>query len=353
MIGEEEGREEGVSSLQDDPGSMAFKLAHAEEAPQSQDEIEAARQADEEDAANRQAEAERAEAAAVTETAEEKAVREAAETEAKLEPPKPPKYTSIEEAEKGAREAAAKMTAATEAAARDREAREAAEQELETLRAAEAERVAAEKAAKTQPEIEAKYAEAIKKIAAIPLGTNPETGEVVYPDDYDEQVARAWAGTALNPEDVIEEAAKRAEQRLEEKQAAERTRTAERTATDEAAATRADAEKLATGLGLDMTPGSADYRVFYTFVDELAGNPEHELRGKPFEQQVKWATDGVRQVLGKKIELTDAERAAARRYQERHAILERGVTRAVSDEKPRQRSMQEILEAQSHPVARS
>jgi len=92
-----------------------------------------------------------------------------------------------------------------------------------------------------------------------------------------------------------------------------------------------------------MTPNSADYRLFYSFVDELANNPDHEFRNKPFEEQVKWASGGVRQTLGKKIELTDAEREAARRAQTRNAVLERGLTRVAPTEPPRQRSMQEIL----------
>lgn len=106
---------------------------------------------------------------------------------------------------------------------------------------------------------------------------------------------------------------------------------------------RTDAEKLAATMGLDMTPGSADYRLFYSHVDELATNPEHEYREKPFAEQVKWAATGVRQVLGKKIELTEAEKAAALKRQRQNAILERGITRQVAPEKPRQRSMQEIL----------
>ena len=93
-----------------------------------------------------------------------------------------------------------------------------------------------------------------------------------------------------------------------------------------------------------MTPGSADYDLFYVRVDELANNPEHEYREKSFEEQVKWATGRVRQALGRKIEMTDAERAAARRHQERNAVLERGVTRVTPAEPPRQRTMQEILD---------
>lgn len=92
-----------------------------------------------------------------------------------------------------------------------------------------------------------------------------------------------------------------------------------------------------------MTPGSADYRLFYTFVDELVDNPEHEYKEKPFEEQIKWAAGEVRKSLGKKIELTDAEREAARKVQEKNAILQRGVSRQVLPEKPKQRTMQEIL----------
>jgi hypothetical protein len=314
----------------EDEGSMAFKLARAAEAPHqapepTPEEIEAARQATEEAAA----------VAAAMEAAE--AEKQNAGGEVSPESPKP-KYATIEEAERAAQEAARRMHAATEETATERKAREALEAELADLRAKEE--------ARTKPDAlaarKATYAEALKKIQSIPK-RNEETGELEYPPDYDDQVAEAWASTAPDPEKIIEEVARRAEEKEAARRAAAEAATAEQRAIDESARIRADAEKLATGLGLDMTPNSADYRLFYTFVDELAADPKHELRDKPFEEQVKWASSGVRQVLGKKIELTDAEREAARRAQQRNAVLERGVTRQAPTEPKKQRSMQEIL----------
>jgi hypothetical protein len=335
-----EGLEHEESLGPDHPGSMASKLARAEEAPQSPEEIEAARLAEQE-AAAAQAEAEAAEA----ETAKLQA--EAEEKAAALEPPKS-KYASIEEAEKAANEAAAKMHTATTEAAEERKAREAAEAELATIRV-EQEATAAE-VAKQVPKTERKaaFAAALKQIQAIPLTTDPETGEIKYPEDYDDLVAEAWATTAVDPHEVAKEAAKLAREELSrERKAADAMTEAEK---EEAARVkvRSDAEKLAsTDYGLDMTPGSADYRLFYSHVDELAENPEHEYRDKPFAEQVKWAASGTRQVLGKKIEMTDAERAAARRHQDRNLVLERGVNRVITTEQPRQRSMNEILTGKS------
>jgi len=308
----------------DNPGSMAFKLARAADAPLPDEdkEGEAARQVEAEEAA--------------VEVAEDKG-----EEGITPEPPKP-KYASVEEAERAANEAARKMHEASEAAARDREAREALERENAELKAAkEAAEIEAAKPAAIEAN-QAAYEEALKRIKEIPV-TRDDDGNLVYPDDYDKQVAAAWASTAPDPEKIIEEVTRRTEQKEAERRAAAEAKAAEESAATSAAQIRADAEKLAASEGLDMTPGSADYRLFYSLVDELAANPEHEYREKPFEEQVKWATGGVRQILGKKIELTDAERAAARRTQTRNAVLERGITRQVPAEQPRQRSMQEIL----------
>lgn len=327
-----EGFEHEESLGPDDPGSMAYKLARAAEAPRQEATVEAA-------------------------PAVEEPEPVAVAPEEPGEPPEPPKpkYSTVEEYEKAYKEAETRMHTAAEEAAAERKAREdlAAEmeltrQELATIRA-EQEAAAAE-VAKTAPKAERKaaFAEALKKIQAIPLSRG-EDGEVVYPDDYDDQVAEAWAGTSVDPQEVAREAAKLAREELQrERQAADNRTAAEK---EEAARVqiRADAEKMAAEQGLDMTPGTADYRLFYTFVNELADDPKHEYREKSFEEQVKWASGGVRQVLGKKIEMTDAERAAARRTQERNAVLERGVTRTVTPEQPKQRTMNEILTG--HPAS--
>ena len=308
----------------EDEGSMAFKLARAAEAPQSP-----------EDEAARPAEAEAgAEVVAPAVAADEGSPDTGG---AAPEPPKF-KFQTIEDYDKAYKEAVQKMTAATTETSEERKAREALEAELADLKAKEEERqkpnaLAARKAT---------YAEALKKIQSIPT-RDPETGELVYPPDYDDQVAEAWASTAPDPEKIAEEVIRRSEAKDAERRAKQEAAAAEAREVEESAKIRADAEKMAAEQGLDMTPNSADYRLFYSFVDELASNPNHEFRDKPFAEQVKWASGGVRQTLGKKIELTDAERAAARRTQTRNAVLERGVTAKPSPEPVRQRSMQEIL----------
>ena len=335
-----EGLEHEETLGPDDPGSMAYKLARAAEAPLfpvelSPEEIEAARQADIEAAQAAAAETAAAEAAE-NETPEEKAAREAAALEPK------PKFETIEEYQKALKEAETRMHAATTEAAEARQARENLEAEVAEIRATQ-ETEAAE-AAKLVPKTERKaaYAAALKRIQEIPLTRNDD-GEVVYPDNYDDQVAEAWASTAVDPHEVAKEAAKLAREELRQERQAEDTRTAAEKEEATRLQIRADAEKMAATQGLDMTPGSADYRLFYSMVDELAADPEHEYQGKPFEEQVKWATTGVRQVLGKKIELTDAERAAARRHQDRNVVLGRGLTPTPTPEPKKQRSMQEIL----------
>jgi hypothetical protein len=322
-----EGFEHEESLGPDDPGSMAFKLARAAEAP---------RQAAE------------AEAAPVVEEPEAPVVAAPEESGTPPEPPKP-KFESIEDYDKAYKEAEKRMHTAAEEAAAERKAREDLAAEIELTRQelaevrAEQEAAAAE-VAKTAPKTERKaaFAEALKKIQAIPLSRG-EDGEVVYPPDYDDQVAEAWAGTSVDPQEVAKEAARLTREELKRERQVEDTRTAAEREEAGRVQIRADAERMASEQGLDMTHGSADYRLFYSHVDELASDPKHEYRDKPFDEQVKWAAGGVRQVLGKKIEMTDAERAAAKRNQERNAVLERGITRQVTVEQPKQRTMNEIL----------
>lgn len=346
-----------VGTLNEDPGSMAFKLARmqaAEAPPQKSPEeeaAEAARLESERVAAEEQA----AEAAAevktetpegeVTETAEEKAAREAAEAEAAK-----PKFQTVDEWAKGYKEAEKKMHTATQETAAERKAREAAEEraaaaerERDELRQKEQERLAAEEAAKAQPRIKERYAEALKKIREIPLTTNEE-GQTVYPENYDDLVADAWAGTGVDPVLIAQEAAKIAREQIAQEETAKAAKVAEAEKATRAEQVRGQANKMATDdYGLDMTEGSADHRIFYTFVNEMASDPKHEMIGKPFEEQVKWAAEGTRKLLGKKIEMTDAERAAAAAHQRRVAPLERGITRHTPPEPPKQRSMNEIL----------
>lgn len=341
MPGTETGLEHEEPLGADNPGSMAFKLARAAEAPKAAAEPEAA---------------------PVIEEPTPEALQNAAGEEAVVAPevgtpPEPPDKTkdwTVEDYKKALTAAETRMHEATTETATERKAREdlAAEieitkQELTTIRA-EQEAAAAE-VAKTAPKAERKaaFAEALKKIQAIPL-TRGEDGEVVYPPDYDDKVAEAWAGTSVDPAEVAKEAARLTREELKRERQVEDNRTAGEKAEATRLQVRVDAERMATEQGLDMTPGSADYRLFYTFVDELAGNEKHEYRDKPFEEQVKWAAGGTRQVLGKKIEMTDAERAAAKRNQDKNAVLERGITRTVTPEAPRQRSMNEILTG--HPA---
>ena len=333
-----EGLEHEESLGPDDPGSMAFKLARAAEAP---------RQAVE------------AEAAPVVEEPEPVKPVEVVAPEEPENPPEPPKpkFQTIEEYEKAYKEAETRMHTATEEAAVERKAREDLTAEIETTRQELAairakQEAAAAEVAKTVAKKDRgeAYEKALAIIEAIPLTRDPDTGEVVYPENYSKQVAAAWASTTedLDPGKIAQEAARLAREEIARERQIEDTRTAAEKEEATRVQIRIDAEKMATEQGLDMTPGSADYRLFYSHVDELASDPKHEYRDKPFEEQVKWATGSVRRILGKKIEMTDAERAAAKRNQERNAVLERGITRSATPEQPKQRTMNEILTG--HPA---
>jgi hypothetical protein len=344
----------------DDPGSMAHKLARLSEgqvgeAPtDSEEELEAARLAEE---ARLAAEAGDEEAARKAQEADAKAADEAAAAEAAKKGEKPPelKYKTLEEAEKAAREAATRMHEATTEASELRKAREAAEaeakavrKELEELKAAQATRAAEEEAAKSRVNLQVKYATALKKIREIKLERDEETGEVIYPPNYDEEVAAAWAETGVDPEQVAKTAAKLAREELRREQEALTAQTVEERKAEERKQIRVKVETIGTAEGLDMTQGSADWRIFQSFVDELADNPEHEYYNKPLEDQVKWAANGVKSVLGRKIEMTDTERKAAAERQKKQTVLTRGITRPITEEPKRQRSMQEILAAQGN-----
>jgi hypothetical protein len=331
---------EGILGPEDE-GSMAFKLARAAEAkPQlSEEELEAVRQAEAD-----------AQAGGGEESADVDAEVAAAAAAAAAPVTPQPKFETIEDYDKALKAAETRMHTATTETSEEKRAREAAEVRAEAAERELAELKAVREAAATEAakpaakaERVAAYAEALKKIQAIPTDVDPETGAIVYPENYDALVAEAWAGTAIDPEQIIEEVARRTEAREADKRAAADAKAAAEAEVNEAATVREKADKLATTMGLDMTPGSAEYRLFYSHVDELAANPEHEFYAKPFEEQVKWATSGVRQILGKKIELTDAERAAARRTQNRNAVLERGVTRVAPTEPKRQRTIAEML----------
>lgn len=363
------GEGEEIQTLNDDPSSMSAKLARmaSVEAPTGkEDGLEAARTADAEAQAAAEREAQEAEEAARiareaeagTKTAaeiaaEEEAARVAAEA-AKLEPSKRENWT-VEDYEKAIKASETRMHTATTETKTEREAREAAEteatrlrEENEQLKAAQDEQKRIEEAAKSFPKLKEKYSQAMKKIQAIKIDRDAE-GNLVYPPDYDDQVAEAWASTGIDPEQLARDAARIAKEELKREQEAERTRIAESDKATEGERIRARAESMAQEqFGLDMTKGSADQRLFDTFVQELATDPDHEMRGKPFEEQVKWASNGVKQILGQKIEMTDAERKLALENQKRNAVLERGVTRQVVPEQPKQRSMNEILTG--HPA---
>jgi hypothetical protein len=356
---------DGVEFLSpEDSGSMAAKLAaiakrEAEASqppltPEQEQEVEAARLAEEEAArltpeqeeANRKAEEEAAAQAAAQE-AEEKAKGEGEEKVT----PEPPefKFQSFEDYEKALKAAETKMHTATTETSEERKAREKAEQEagetkaeLERLKA----EVAAKEPAKPNEVRQAAYLKAIKTIQEIQMVEDPDTGDMKHPPDYSEKVAAAWALAA--EENAQEDARLRREAQAAEAQVATERKQVE-AAEAEGVKIAQEAEKLATGLGLDMKPGSHDYRLFYTFVNEVKADPNHEVRDKPFEEQVKWAATGVRNLTGEVVQQTEAEKAAARANQNKNQVLGRGVNKPLptGQEPPRQRTMAEILESKN------
>jgi hypothetical protein len=274
------------------------------------------------------------------EAAAAEAAKKAAEEAKKGEEVKPPKYKSRKEAEAAALEATRQMTTAKEEAARAKdgqttaEARaEKAEKEATELKAkleevsVKAKDEAAEAEAAKEAEITAKerftrIQKATKEaLADINKLEPPSAGDEEAEDKYRDAVAACWAkawassgltGVTLTQAEVDKMVQKTlSAERKAEKEAAEKEKR-ERAQED----VDTQAEGLAKGSGLDMTPGSWDHRLFWSFADDL---PKQEfMKGEkppPLKEQVEWVVGQVKKAKDELAANIKAEEAKTKKRQ--------------------------------------
>jgi hypothetical protein len=356
---EESAQEE--PSFAEDKTTLAYMMDHPEEAPQFRADSETPEERDAREAA------EAAAATAATETPEEKAAREQAEADAAAataaaEAAKP-KFATVEEWERGYKEAETRMHTATEETAKEKAAREAAD-----ARAAEAERKLAEKEAAAKPpetSLEEKENQLLAQMTEIRTKAAREIADLDRsdPDKYyqdwaainskaDLEIKRAGRKLGLEgqAEDIgqVVKAEVKAERDADEaKREVERKAKAEedRKASGERAWQEALDYGKKAGLDLDDPDESADYDLF-----DMAGQklPE-ELRGKGATKEVcDWMVSYVRKRTGKKIEQTDEERRQVLETQRRNAILGKGGTPPPRVTKTEPRTMQRMMEERGY-----
>ena len=338
-------RTEEDQDVIENKGTLSYRMEHPDEVPdpaafaQDQETLEAKE-------ARERAEAEAA--ATETETPEAKASREAAEAEAAA--PKP-KFATVEEYDKAYKEAETRMHTATGETAKEREAREAAEKRADAAEAklaeqeAERERLAAE-AAKPKPVSEEEQDAIFEKAASDLRDLDPNDPD--YARDYGRIMRKAVAAVKsqalVDPDATSEEIANKAWEKLQIKQTAESAKTAEARQRENQERINREANDFAKQAGLDMTPGSADYRLFW----DIAHNDLHEqefMKGDklpPPDEQFKWVTGEAKRLKGQVVEQTEAERKLAAEAQKKNAIMGKGVNFTPSKETPRTKTLSEM-----------
>lgn len=343
--------EEGQEEIEN-KGSFSYMMEHPDEAPDpatsAQDQ-----ETPEEKEAREAAEAEAAVAAGGVkeETPEEKVAREAAEVEAAAAAAKP-KFATLEEWEKGYKEAETRMHTATGETAKEREAREVAEKRAEAAETKLAEKEAeikriADEAAKpkvlSEDEQDTVFENALSEIADLDR-SDP---------DHKKQAAKIWRKAIASsgdsrplpdPEKIAEDAATRAWEKIQAKQAEATAKTAEERDRENRERLNREASDFAKQAGLDMTPGSADYRLFWDIANNDLGNQEF-MKGDnlpPPVEQFKWVTGEAKRLLGKKVEQTEAERKAAAAAQKRNTVMGKGLNFTPSKETPKTKTLSEM-----------
>ena len=334
----------------EDKTTLAYKMEHPEEAPGFVASTQDDEETPEEKAARETAEAEAAAAAdRETETPEEKAAREAAEAEEDKT-----KDWTLEDFRKNRKEAEAKMHEATGETAKEKTAREAAEErarvaeEKVTAQEAEKDRLAAEAAKPKvlsedeQDEIFAKAAEDLRDL---------DTADPNYVKNYGKIWRKAISDAGLSrapadPELTADEVANKAWTKFQAKQEAENVKTAEQRERENNERIHEQANEFAKKSGLDMTPGTAHYRLFWDIANNDLAKQEFMKGEKPasLEEQFKWVTEEAKRLTGQVVQQTDAEREAAAAVQRNNRVLGKGVSFETPKEPPKKRSMSEMLE---------
>jgi hypothetical protein len=330
----------GVDPLtEEDKGSLAYKLAHADDSPDP--EAEAAAQAEREAVELAEREAARSEA----ETPEEKATREAAEAAAANLPKFEPKHKTWEETEKARVEAERTMHEANTKAAEEVKAKETLQKELDELKANPPE--------KKEPAKEVTEEERDAQLEAVASAANEQAmAEIAELDDQDPDyrklVAKAWGKanakiikaarqTPISQADID----KLIDQRWDAKDTAAKAAKAEadlKTAGQQAAKEVEDYCKE-HGLPVD-DPEKAEYDLF----DAAERKLPVELQGKGATPEVKeWIANYIRQRTGKVVEQSEAERQAALVAQKKNAVLGKGVTVPKTTTPTQPRTMNDII----------
>ena len=266
----------------------------------------------------------------------------------KEEPPAK-KYKTHEDAEAGAREHQAAFTKKAEEAAQEKTAREAAEAKVADLEAKLAaakppEKPAEETKPPTREEQKTRLmsvATAANKKAVVKIRELDRTA-----DDYDEQVAAAWA--EANTEALMEAGIGGVSQETIDKMVSEKVKAtyqAERDADKatrevqnkkdaEAEATRIEkkAREFGTKAGLELDdPESVDSIVWDRVKTKI---PQEVYDKDSLEAQAEWVTAEVRRLTGKVAQTAAEREEAARRHQEENAPLGKG-GRRLPDKKPK------------------
>jgi hypothetical protein len=354
MADQEVGQHEEGTEAVENKSSLSYMMEHPDEttapvnSPQDQE-------TQEEKEAREAAETEAAAAVAggsEEETPEQKVAREEAEAEADKT-----KDWTVEDFRKGYKEAETRMHEATGETAKEKTAREAAEVRAaaaETKLAeqeAERERLAAEAAkpkAMSEDEQDAVFEKAAEELRDLDT-TDP---------DYLKNYGRIWrkainaAGqdrTPPDPETASEAIASKAWEKFQAKQAVESAKTAETREKENQERLDREANDFAKQSGLDMTPGSADYRLFWDIAHNDLGEQEF-MKGDtppPPKDQYKWVTEEAKRLKGQVVEQTDEERRLALVAQKNNAVMGKGVSFTPSKETPKKRTLSEIMDSTS------
>ena len=278
------------------------------------------------------------------ETPEVKEAREKAEAETAKPPEFSPKHKTWEETEKSRVEAEREMHEAKTLAATERAARETAEAKLAEKEAAKTPEKPVEEVKPPSREEQKTRLRSVASVANQKALDKIDTLDSTDPD-YRKQVAEAWAEAntealmeagvgGVSQESINKMVTEQVQVTLKaerEATAAERVKEDERRKLSAEERTRQDAIDLAKGAGLDMTPGSADYRLFFDIAEKDLSNQEF-MKGTTapeLKTQVEWVVGEYRKLTGKLAQTVQEREEAARKHQDDNTVLGKGGTKTT------------------------
>lgn len=264
-----------------------------------------------------------------------------------------PRFKNQEDAEKSHAEAERKMHEATTQAAKDKEAREAIESERDELKQKLEEALAKPP---EKPAEETKPATGEDRKVRIKTATKAVFAKIAEmdrtDDDYNEQVADAWAegleavgmgGTDLTQAE-IDKMVKGSLKAEQEAEAATREEKRKKDEADEGARVEVKARELGSKAGLDLDdPESADSIIWDWVKTQI---PKEVFDKGTLEAQVEWVTAEVHKRTGKVVSTSEAEKERARKAQLKNSVLPRGNNRPPDQEsKPEEYSLASLQKA--------